>query len=1358
MAMTVDELYRQNSIDNTATKICEKLNTVRNNSKSSAKRCIWEMMQNAKDVANPAYNGVSIEFEIVNPNTFIFRHNGKHFTLKNVTSLIQQVSSKSSTNEDEKVTGMFGTGFISTHLIAEKIDVQGILIDSNDKYRRFNLLLDRSGSTKEELSPIIERTMNYFSQLDSDINGDIFPFEYNFANHTENDFDTVFTYHIEKDSQLRWAKVGLEDLVNTLPVTLINLPDVKSVRVINRLEDTDISYSCIREKKDEHVTLSTIKSGNQIKKYLTFQTPDVALSLEVKEENDTLYAVKRDENLPVLLRDFPLIGSNQFHFPYFLNGFRFIPTEPRDGIQLHGDNDHKPSVNNRTIFEKAVDTALSFNQWLIHHNVHNRYLLASSRIPKSNWDEELSKPWIEKLQKEWRTHLLHQDLLETNEGIYSLSTLIYPDCKKKESREKFYDLLTPWFTTDKHLPKKDFLHEWSDILVEYPAWGASLKYSLEDFLKDLEKKGCIQDLSLIFGGDIQKTFDWLNQVIKFVIEELGVGVFDRYRILPNQKGTFVFAQPLARDNAQPIPTQVKDVYKIAFNKDIDDSLLHSLINPSLLAHIREYTLYSLVNDLNVFLKNPNNNWANRRDTSYKLFSLYSSDANKAHREAMNTLCRKFSTNVSTLNYVSNLPDELWTEADKLILTNIPGFVKVKNISTLSSLGKDFLNVEPLSEEEVIEWINLYLTQCNKIHCTTHLTSEQTIIFPNQEGNLKAIKQLSYDNNIPEELKDLADYAHTAVNWRASLLDKRIKGYTTQSPKTVSDIYRSIIEIFDKTPNKLSIAKHALALNHNNNADVSYIYRILSELYSDMPEQKELISADGFDWEKFIHCAIIAITGKVAEKININTLSKDLSNNLKTEYTPEQTINWIDKFLNFIFYYRGGIYKPTVMELKDHGIWVNQNGDFCMFSSLYRDGGIDEQLKDLSKNNPILHHDYREQLLNNTSEMVYAIDKSKEITQDHILGVIDKALQSYSVDKQNPDFRSLIFKLMDLDKAFHISDKMEFYKANKEKLIVGSLGEGETMNMVASIIQEGDEKIAAIQQLLKTTSLEEIQKIKETLNHASTHSSPDKIEIVKVTASDGNEITVAIDQAQYSGLSLEEIITYVSDTKYEVVKRFRELNEKYNLGLIFNEEQIKADSFSQLHGIYYKNGKEIPLVVHSYKGPQYRFFDLNYYDWEVLSQEGSMLWVLTVSGLQCIPFYALPIRSITIPIDGNLSDATQATLLTIGNLARNIAGEGKIRFEFGNNMPRNFKNPCKFNYMPEPMIDCVTNLQRICDESIPAIAGMYNLGKQLPLSIQENDYSTMLKIIEKEGSIKNLYDLPDNSIVPPVVNTMVDLFS
>lgn len=1075
MRMSILELYMDNSIDNTAGKIREKLNTVRNKRKASAKRCIWEMMQNAKDVYNPKYGGVSIEFEVVDKHTFVFRHNGLHFRLKDVTCLIQQVSSKSSTNEDENVTGMFGTGFITTHLIADVIDVKGVLLDFNDRFRHFNLKLDRSGSSKEELSPRIKDAMTEFAKLDNDPNGLLFPFVQDYEQHTENDFDTSFIYRIESESQLQLALLGINDLVNTLPVTMINLPRVKSVRVINRLESTDVRYICSREKKDEHVVLSTIANGELTKKYLTYTTDDVSLSIEIQEENGQWYAVKRDDKLPVLLRDFPLIGSHQFYFPYFLNGFKFIPTEPRDDIQIHGDSDDKPSVINRGIIEKAVESALVFNQWLIEHNIHNRYLLASSRIPKSteSWDEETSEPWIKELQKRWRAKLLNQSLLECDNGNFAMSEMLLPDCSKKESREKFWDILHP--VVSRKLPKKEHIHEWREIMVEYDSWNCSIKYPIEKFLEELAVKENISWILGKFNGDENAAFAWLNEVIKFTFGELGSDAFENYSILPNQNGVFKKASELRRDNTLPIPSEIKSVYHIAFEQNVEDKLLNSSVEVTYVTSIKEYNLTSIIADLNGFIKDVNKQYNNRRDASYALTQFYSGENLKARREAMNYICSGFTPKVSSFTLLNNVSDDLWSESDRFLLCQIPHWIAESNkCTTLSMIGTTFLDhFEDVDESKIIDWLNLYLKMCNEVQCTSQLANYA--IFPNQKGNLKKIGELSYDNNIPKEIKDLSETANTEIKWRSSLLDRRIEGYSLHSPKSTSDIYRNISDTFDKSTQQLLIAKHAIALNYNNNPDVSYIYSVMNKIYDGMPIVKEINNAEGFDWEKFIAYAIVGVSGEIATKVNVKTLSSSLSTETHI-YSTKECIDWVDKFLQFALNYRGGRYKTKVTELDNHGVWINQSEDFCMCSALSRDGGIAEPLKDLSANNPVVNFNYRDILIHNDSIMSSAIDSNKVITQNAVLTKIDDSLEAYKLNRQNPEFRSLIFGIMELDKRLHIAEQMKYYKANKEKLIVGSLGEGDTMNMVAGIIQQGDEKLKMVKEILEKNSIEELNEL------------------------------------------------------------------------------------------------------------------------------------------------------------------------------------------------------------------------------------------------------------------------------------------
>ncbi len=80
-----------------ATKILDLVDKLRlDENENSSRRWVWELMQNAKDVAHDDI-GVSIEinFEENGQEGFLeFKHNGKPFSVDNITFLIEQVSTK----------------------------------------------------------------------------------------------------------------------------------------------------------------------------------------------------------------------------------------------------------------------------------------------------------------------------------------------------------------------------------------------------------------------------------------------------------------------------------------------------------------------------------------------------------------------------------------------------------------------------------------------------------------------------------------------------------------------------------------------------------------------------------------------------------------------------------------------------------------------------------------------------------------------------------------------------------------------------------------------------------------------------------------------------------------------------------------------------------------------------------------------------------------------------------------------------------------------------------------------------------------------------------------------------------------
>jgi hypothetical protein len=129
-------------------------------------------MQNAKDVAHDDI-GVSIEInfeENDQEGSLEFKHNGKPFSIDNLTFLIEQVSTKerkSKENVKLKTTGKWGTGFLTTHLLSEIVEVESIVKEPEEPYRKFHLLLDRSGRDIEDVIDSVNTSLASLENMDS---------------------------------------------------------------------------------------------------------------------------------------------------------------------------------------------------------------------------------------------------------------------------------------------------------------------------------------------------------------------------------------------------------------------------------------------------------------------------------------------------------------------------------------------------------------------------------------------------------------------------------------------------------------------------------------------------------------------------------------------------------------------------------------------------------------------------------------------------------------------------------------------------------------------------------------------------------------------------------------------------------------------------------------------------------------------------------------------------------------------------------------------------------------------------------------------------------------------------------------
>jgi hypothetical protein len=774
--LTPEEIEKHNNRKLTADKIRQVLSKVMETPTQSSKRWVWELMQNAKDIPN-RFGEVSIKIELTE-NSLKFLHNGNPFSLKNIMGLIQQVSSKDSTNSNEEVTGKFGTGFISTHLLSRKIAVKGFVLH-NGIHRKFDIVLDRSGDSSEDLIPKIKTALEHISQIE---NNQFFPIQNNYeTNRSEQSFDTSFEYELISDKSKKWANDGIDDLVNTLPQTLVNLKKIKKVTVINK--GVQEIYEKTEVFKRDDVTAYEVRITNQeSKKFLSYGKNEITLAIEVNNFSP-ITLIENFGQQPNLFRDFPLIGSEKFHFPYILNGHTLNPTEDRDSIVLHSE-ESKESIENRRSVENAISVSQEFTEWLITNNAVNRHICAYTRRPelKSTW-EDFSKNWYTEIQTDWRKQLIELPLFETEEGvIIDLKNAIVPeDGDSKEFKVEFYELSKPIFSSNR-IPKKDKHFDWLKILgpksdkEQRENWGVNLSKNVEDLAQIIndygDKESLLNKTELV---DIRELNLWLNSLYSYLIKTKQTGLLSKFELIPNQYGDFKKLNELhLEDPLKPIPDELLDILD-KLGKHWRGDLIDREVNIGL--SIDTMGCSEISESINEILKVEQGTHNNK----ISVF-LQRTDA----RAILTDILKLQTINSTTENFqykLFNYGQALFNSKD--IVSNIANLSPFSFFTTIKLyielVHKEIQSLESLSglqerlektEEDSLFWLNQYLNLIQSNSGFKFLIEENIRIIPNRYKEF-----ISYENAksfgteetlLDDELVDILFNLNNQEDWKGFL--------------------------------------------------------------------------------------------------------------------------------------------------------------------------------------------------------------------------------------------------------------------------------------------------------------------------------------------------------------------------------------------------------------------------------------------------------------------------------------------------------------------------------------------------------------------------------------------------------------
>ncbi|MGG6295202.1 sacsin N-terminal ATP-binding-like domain-containing protein [Leptolyngbya sp. AN02str] len=526
MIQSIEDGRREAGDRSIADKIVKRLHDLEKTVENNQGRWAWELLQNAKDsIAEDDSRTVSVQIQL-DEESVEFRHNGTHFTDADVVGLISQISSKEvEEGQQTKKTGRFGTGFLTTHLLSRVINIKGILEAPDRSFYEFEFLLDRRGRTTTQLMPRIADSWKHFRESIKEINTD----------YNKNGFNTSFCYHLETEEQKRIAKIGVEEFSKLIPFVLAFVPKIEKIEIRDNISKSTTSFENRRESGDDSIVhISQIKNGKEADiLILCLSNEKVAIASNV-EKVEKGYLIKSIKGFPKLFCDFPLIGTENFHFPVVVNSFFFNPQTERDGIWLKGIDDEVEE--NQKLLESAIELYQELVSKIAEEDFFDLHNIVETRVPSTDsryFDEQWYKASIQEPVRDFIYSVKIVELEDDTSEKSAIKDLCFPEKDFSEAiREKIWGFV---FDLAPHaVCRKAHIHDWCNI-----SWDGWKIVDYRVLVNGLAKQENISKLGLVLRKNEQDTFEWLNSFGEFVLNnESNLILFEKTLAIPNQNGAF----------------------------------------------------------------------------------------------------------------------------------------------------------------------------------------------------------------------------------------------------------------------------------------------------------------------------------------------------------------------------------------------------------------------------------------------------------------------------------------------------------------------------------------------------------------------------------------------------------------------------------------------------------------------------------------------------------------------------------------------------------------------------------------------------------------------------------------------------
>lgn len=1308
-----EKLLRKMYISNVA----KRLRQLNQPSDVDRKRWVWELIQNAKDTiaSDPTRNQINVRIEIEG-DIVRFRHDGNPFTSDARFGLLYKYSED---KENSESTGRFGTGFLTTHCLSKVVTIESNMYSNDEKTELcgFSVTMYRDGQIEKELLEGLdkmEESQKYY--------GDLFEW-------------TTFTYHVSTDSGRRAIQLGIENFYKHITQTMLFCKELASIELNDNGKITNIIRRPIEEVAPNvmsaifeiHGETTSIRrflysSYHEYNKelsnrYRADREIRIDAAIEVDENNCIVSHAGNTSHFCVL----PLVGiENQLEEPIILNSPDFEPDEERQSLLLSGQNWDEEHNNisevgiNQIIYSKVYSLYDNLVSYLSSNSYGKLYLLANG-LKKAKEHDKLDEKWYsENVIKNYRDVLLKYPVVEpyANKELKKLADCIFVKDSKNEN--EIFSLLTSLYP-DKLI--KDNL-EWSQFV-----WKEGLDiWNTEDLCKNIEGKNNWNNITLEEGVAVT---DWYNKFLTHV-QTYDERYLKKYALLPNMNGELKKIDAENFKQGENVSAFIIDLL-VKLGKDVKPILLHSDVTAVSLDS--KYNSQSYSADLNRLAKNiiDDGNQTTKVSRLMPLISIipnaeekYSSEF-RNQRKRFYEICTSLYSITDAVSITDNsLLDGAWKEVDTWFVSRV-----LNSLKSIGSLSKLPSGLDAKWLNDALLALNIQISKLDAFE-----------VLPNQEGNFCAHKNLYEDAGVPEELKDDI-FKSVDLNYKEILLHKDIdaSAFSVNQNKTIASFAADLKSKF-ATTNSYACGNYFRGKYHykpQNALDNVALY-IVSLLPKDKESELYKYQRDLFDVSKEILPSQTNFEGDISfDSSDLWLFANEyVCSQIEETISSMGTLDAIDTSLGKVGevkvwevlnkYYR--FLSHANISYSNLSVFSNQNGVLKSFCNLNKDeGNIGDLLKNIISLLVDPETDYRNILMDSRSclqpqSVIGAInayklidDKVYEYYQlpakwedDNYINAVHKLIEVWK--EQSGQFNETNFP-----KTKPIEDSIVLnvvWKKEKRELLMNV--SSKLTDEQIQIIIENSAQIGGLTDKVKQLE-DENEILKSQLAAMGMINEPnpeDKdsddynvnnlsdiiipIDIESVSES-GEPCTITVAEPQYAGLSVEEMRDNLLQAKTDVKLYLEEKGYRFTKGICEN-------AWCNIYGVLSPTGREVPIVVHSYKSRR-RAFSLNTADWEQLSKDGSMLWVVTNDGPQCVPFYALPRDTNTIAITFSPENMQYKNRCIA--LAETLKYFKGLHFNFGTTIGYN-KTPEPFNNPNEELKLAMRDMHDLPAQTLPASIG------------------------------------------------------